>query len=212
MENLGKQKERRLKLYKRGEWNIERVSKFPEDKALPVWHALMTPPGREIDAAIMLDKLGVTVFAPTLKAAKRAGKNGGLRIRVVHTWTAILTRYIFIGASPDDDWRMALFRTNFVRGILAVDCRPWPIDAATVKGVGTGKPGPSSYRPMENKPLTRKPLKLDLSKPVRVDKGELRGGYYMAEELPDRQLEVAYSMFGRQHFHVLRVDHVSQPA
>ncbi|MEM9014071.1 MAG: transcription termination/antitermination NusG family protein [Pseudomonadota bacterium] len=199
-------------MFKQGEWNVERVTQLGERNA-QAWHALMAPPGREIDAALILDKLGVTAYAPHVKMVKRAGRKGNLRIAHVQTRHPICPRYVFVAADTDNRWLVAAFKTNYVRAVLAVDTRPYAIDAETIAGLETGRPGPRAYKPKEEKKAAYNTARaIDPFSPVRVDAGPLRGLYCAVETLTDSHLRIAHDMLGKKNFQWLRLDDVSQPS
>ena len=190
---------------KLGEWNIERINQLTEDRTLDRWLALMTAPAKEVDAGLILDKLGVRVWAPTVKRVRRI-KASRCRYGVVHTSHARLPRYIFVAIEDEVELVRSLYRTTYIRFVLGFGGRPHEItrkeldkiDATDVNQVVKGKP---PARPRK---------RLDVDKPVRVDKGILRGHYCTIEKIEGRELEVFTEMLGSRAYQRISIDHVTQ--
>lgn len=188
----------------RAEEAIEAVISARAIQQADEWYALRTPPMKEIDAGVLLHDLGFLVWCPMQTAWKRVGS---LRIRHRATRLPAMVGYILVGLTRGDrDW-LLLWRTGYVRGVVAVGDRPYAIPKGHVARLAKGQRGGA---------FDETGVALDASlregDRVRVEEGPFRGHYVRVEAVAADRLKVLVDLFGRRHYVEMRLDSVSKAA
>lgn len=191
------------------DWETDRLNEVPCTDTSAKWLALMTPTGKEVDAAIILERLSVRVYAPTIKKFMRRGRSRS-KFKIVHTFKAFLPRYIFVALDDEAAVIRALYRTSYVRGVLGVGGRPYLIDTKKIEEINDSRNETTGAGRSNEKPIVASRA-IDPAKPVRIDVGPFTGHYVRVRDLNEREVEVALTLFGREAgFQWLSLDHVSQ--
>lgn len=193
---------------RRSEEAVEAVISAGDIQRAEYWHVLRTPPAREIDAGLVLHDLGFLVYCPMQTAWKRAGRNGGLRIRQRPAGMPAFVRYIFVGFTRGDpDWR-ALFDTGYIRGVVAVDGRPYRVAPKEVARVALAQRAGA----FDDAGARDSGPTVEVGARVRVDDGPLRGLYFRVETIRDGSVGVLAAMLGQLNYVELKLDAVTKAA
>ena len=196
-------------MYKRrrdAEELVQRVVSPADIQRAEEWYALRTPPMREIDAAVLLADLGCLAWCPMQTAWKRRAK-GRIKIRMRPTRHAAIVGYIFVAITRGaPDWA-GLWATGYIRGLVGVDGRPYPVPKRQLLRVADGQLDNFGARRDSVDPVSVKP-----GERVRIEEGPFQGLYSRIEAIEDGRLKVLVAMLGAQRFVELKLDAVSKAA
>lgn len=193
------------------EMEVQAAVSLADIAAADYWHALMTPPMKEIDATIILRRLGVIAWCPMQTAWKRAGS---WRLRQRPTRYPAFVRYILVGVRGDPDWGL-LMKTGYIRGVISADApgtderRPYRIHPVEVELLAERQRsgGLKASSPPAPEALARG----DVAK-VIDDESPLLGYRIVVEEVEGAEFDTLVDWFGRKTWTRFRLDQVRKAA